>query len=175
MAKSLQKAEHLVRNHPANKELMELGFGCELKDKDEKSKVRYINTVRSYGCEKCEPDEVFIECIGDNMCPQSYDSEAELYKYYKILGKPAHLEHYLRVLEECDNEDYYLDTIGQLCRENKDFEFQPVGIEFNLTTGKPATEKDAEEFIKLIENLTTNLQDIPEKDAEKLCQLLNLE
>ena len=136
---SLEKAEHLVRNHPANKELMELGFGCE---------VEYYSR-RGGGVRKAvilgETDN------GARWIYDIYDKRPNAIagiKIKQVLGKPAHLEHYLRVLGNPTNNQYTVNKKGNL-----HFYCTPsVHIDFNLTTGKPATEKDAEEFIKLIEN-----------------------
>ena len=67
-------------------------------------------------------------------------------------GCKLNLQDYLRVLEEPLGEEGELDFY-YVGRKNTEFcvSFRRVPINFNLTTGKPATEKDAEEFIKLVE------------------------
>lgn len=105
----LQRAEKLVRNHPANKEL--------------KSKTKHLWFEQHDEGEHCS------DCV---------DFESQLYKL-------DHLEHYLKLLET-KMEHYYVDSAGSC--ENK-WSGEKV-CQFNLTTGRPASEKDAEEFIRLI-------------------------
>lgn len=132
----LEKAKQLVRQHPANKDLMELSFGCEVEiDRGE--------------------DKVLIQVNYDKLVKKREATDD--WKVTKILGKPAHLEHYLRVLESVENKgvDYAITHGGRLISAKthgatKDYWDDTTVMVFNLTTGKPATEKDAEEFIKLV-------------------------
>jgi hypothetical protein len=58
----------------------------------------------------------------------------------------CHLEHYLRVLDAkagWNELDMHYDWLKVHCDNS-------VIIKFNLTTGAPATEKDAESFVKLV-------------------------
>jgi hypothetical protein len=57
-----------------------------------------------------------------------------------------HLENYLRVLHDT-NEDFWLETLSGRLDYWSD---KHKVFSFNLTTGAPATEADAEAFIKLI-------------------------
>lgn len=80
----------------------------------------------------------------------SPDSEYSFYKKVTMYHE-AHLEHYLRVcggrcgdvLKDIETDEPVLDIIVG----------SATYIQFNLTTGKPATEKDAEEFIRLVEGV----------------------
>lgn len=138
----LEQAEHLVRNHPANKELMRLENGCEIK----------LDTTGKITTFVCSQDTEQSSRFW--IKSKEYDSPTELSRWgtgFHILGKPAHLEHYLRVLEGLTVKLTLTDTSLWLDRTTLEHG-EEVKIKFNLTTGKPATEKDAEEFIKLIEN-----------------------
>lgn len=137
----LQKAEQLVREHPKNKELMELSVGCELEDKSNEvvcivTKNRYDGTVQ------------IVDWSG-------WFSLGSVNAHFTILGHPAHLEHYLRVL---DNMLYIVDGMGNLYLLKYMMNWKAPRITseplltFNLTTGRPATEGDAKEFIKLVSN-----------------------
>lgn len=126
----LEKAEHIVRNHEANKELMELGFGCEVEYAEEQ--FIYVSDGMAG-----------LATIWNKRCSAIHKRFSEV----KILGKPAHLEHYLGVLpKEASFWFVQLNGTDYLCYQAERKEM----FRFNLTTGKPATEKDAKEFIKLV-------------------------
>jgi hypothetical protein len=78
----------------------------------------------------------------------SPDSEYSFYKKITMYHE-AHLEHYLRVLHEVG---FFLVS-GQGRVHEKDSKGTHERFQMDMSTGKPATEKDAEEFIKLVENV----------------------
>lgn len=126
---ALEKAEQIVREHPVNKELMDI--------------------IRPAG------DQSFFYLVEDNgdHWKGIWDGENEVVgirktttcSHWKNKSNP-HLEHYMMVLGN-----------GISMNNGSEFNWRKNGeeewIRFNLTTGKPATEKDAEEFIKLVENV----------------------
>lgn len=145
----LQKAEQLVREHPSNSELMELSFGCEVEiDRGE--------------------DRVLIQVNYDKLVKKREATDD--WKVAKILGKPAQLQHYLRVLDAPGDTRYEStvlkgdeleismptgEAIHFVDEENDTpgTNYEWATVRFSLTTGRPATEKDAEEYIRLIENV----------------------
>lgn len=138
---NLEKAEHLVRNHPANKELMELGFGCEVRlNKTHDIFLEQYYTNRFEGGEQLAYKFADLGVLPANKVRPGPE----------ILGKPSHLEHYLRVLGEVSGLDYANQGTYFGVYDIKD---DTELLCFNLTTGKPATEKDAEEFIRLVDEI----------------------
>jgi len=136
-----EQADYLVRNHPANKELMELVVGCEVKF--ESGRIKYSGSVlvpkNSRG---------MVECFADNQIVYVANEDK-----FVILGKPPQLQHYLRVLVvhaetlALDIGDGYIQAI--IGEGINDFAYR---VTFNLTTGAPATDEDAEAFINLTRN-----------------------
>lgn len=106
----LQQADHLVRNHPANKELYKPEW---------------------------------------SICSAHQELDADC-KLCQTGWERCHLEHYLRVLEDCCEQLSYVQLNGTRYLSFMANKHPMNTILFNLTTGKPATEKDAEEFIKLV-------------------------
>lgn len=77
-------------------------------------------------------------------------------RYAKIIGHPIHLQHWLKVL--VPNHRFSVNGVGA-CFEEVSFNptdrnqvWREFRFNFNLTTGQPATEADAEAFIKLVQN-----------------------
>jgi hypothetical protein len=140
MATFLQQAETLVRNHPTNSELMER---------------EYVADPRRYAGDTDEC--VCLDGGGQGGCNG----------VHKVLGRKPELQHYLRVLKlvgdtryECivindgmmtisaptGEVEHFIDEENGTPGENYPF----FSITFSLTTGTPATEADAEAFIKLV-------------------------
>lgn len=178
------QAEHLVRKHPANKELMELERNCEYQMKVT-GEVEYWYGERYAGSEgriKAKPDtakrnvHVFerekdwktytVTLVGkdrehiDNRIEKwegrwaivrRYGDGTDQIKYVDVnfLGKPAHLEHYLKVIGGKKPVHFGASESGNVyCILN---DTDKILFAFD-TTGKPATEKDAKEYLKLVQN-----------------------
>lgn len=134
-----EQVDTLVRNHPANKELMELGKGCFITE----NKGMVYEIFKLY-----PPIKIGMEwrrgALTDN-------GQLEDITAWEILGHPPQLQHYLRVL--ATTKRGAMSTVGVLdgrVRDGLGMTPQSYYMTFNLTTGAPATEEDAEAFIKLL-------------------------
>lgn len=145
---SLQKkSEAYVRSKIP--ELMELSFGCEFEMRNSLWKRGLLCRVNDEGT--CAP-------IGDSdggtyELRHLGECEDEGCRIHKILGHPIQLQHWLRVLPY-NNEDSWLEldsgkTLG--ARIGYGIEKEPTDwINFNLTTGQPATEENYQNFCKIV-------------------------
>lgn len=139
----MEYAEHYTRNHKVNSELMELDWSCFVKVKCktmpmfthgkvvDNDRNKYISIM--FGCPSVE------HYVEDHM---RWDIE-------EILGKQAQLQHFLKVLGTFGKAGLFFDgKVGEvwLYRNEKE-EFVCI---FNLSTGRPASEEDAKEYVKLV-------------------------
>lgn len=124
-----QKAEAYVREQLP--ELMELSFGCEVECNVMGKALR----MRVDGC------EVEVNGNGVKIDSDCYDFNV---KEGKIIGHPIQLQHWLRVLGEI-----YVSSL-LTCMVHKDGIFTLLGLQFNLTTGQPATEEDYKAFCEIV-------------------------
>jgi hypothetical protein len=152
----LEQADHLVRNHRLNKELMELGFGCEFIWTDERYEETHYTVTHVIGSTDILDGHQSLsvyakkkdELRPNSICwdtPDDYDDGQTFFDFAKILGKPPQLQHYLRVLAQ-------YETIGKAMVSSDATElvlFSP-NITFSLITGAPATEADARVFCEKI-------------------------
>jgi hypothetical protein len=132
MNKIKEKVEAYVRSQIP--ELMELSFGCEVLLKPHEGEdMDMVNASIS------KPLQILSMC----------DGFAE--RIDKIIGHPIQLQHWLRVLEEnrypgiypsVDVWDGVLTAIS--AEENS------KRVNFNLTTGQPATEADYQAFNDIV-------------------------
>ena len=125
MKTKIEQAEQLVRERVP--ELMELTFGCE--------GVTHGRTwVLTHAGWQCTSESGF-----------------SLIEPRKIIGHKPQLQHYLAVLD--GKKSIAVTQTGQ-CIEpaNTPNGTRPLNLRFNLKTGAPASEIDAEAFINLVTN-----------------------
>ena len=136
------KAEAYVREQrPA---LMELTRGCIL------SKQHYGKEVFGQLLQKTKGN---FENGGDILGVVFWfngrkTALKELVPAYKIIGHPINLQDWLAVLEDAKPGNSYVFQHGSLVYkpENK------IVMDFNLTTGQPATEADYKAFNQIVNN-----------------------
>ena len=147
----LQQADHLVRNHPANKELMEKPDHLSLPVRwdgysyywgEDMTMVADIDTVY-------EGEGFRLRGWGHLQDETKYQENAKYIEEAINSHKQPHLEHYLRVFGNKLITFIARQDVG-LAELSVNYEETETIVRFNLTTGTPATEKDAEEFIKLV-------------------------
>ena len=128
------KAEAFVRE--ARPALMELSFGCE---------------VIVAGIEKdnpgCEHDVVVDDRKDEHgRIGMGYFGHVHPDDFQEIIGHPIKLNDWLAVLEDAKPGNSYVFQHGSLVYkpENK------IVMDFNLTTGQPATEADYKAFNDIV-------------------------
>ncbi len=141
------KAEQYVRSQLP--ELMELSFGCECTEVDGRRAIflgEKVDNGRGFNWPYC-----FLSYIDGEpyTLGQNYAGE--------IIGHPIQLQHWLRVLEKSINGcEAMLSVDGMLyeMRNEKGWDAGQyrhyLGIDFNLTTGQPATEADYQAFCNIV-------------------------
>lgn len=162
MTTYLQQADYLVRHHEVNKELMELGKDC---------RIKYPMPKRYVEADVADNEEMIEATVLGYAMTRSYDDWDEYFEVWNdfneqeslagkydedeiiILGKPPQLQHYLRVLQPCDNKDYSYFLRGEYWLQeynHGDLRDVETMFRFDLTTGAPATEEDAKAFLMLL-------------------------
>jgi len=119
------KAEAWVRSQrPA---LMKLSFGCEVELQ-----------VAPF-----QPNNFVLTPRGTYVIAGYYDVKATVLGEYKIIGHPIQLQDWLAVLGSDYNPHRRIVSFNcDTCSVD--------GVEFNLTTGQPATEADYKTFNDLV-------------------------
>ena len=137
-----QKAEAYVRQQIP--ELMELSFGCEVK--------------RAFGDNIGAICKITGKSLISSLMWKTTDHESvencEMQEsQFEIIGHPIQLQHWLRVFKD-GNMDFCSPAENVLSvRESYGVEKAPTDwINFNLTTGQPATEADFKAFNEIVNN-----------------------
>lgn len=118
-----ERAEAYVRSKCP--ELMELSFGCEVEIDGVKQRVGGGVQLNGDGTER------YFEGCG--CCGGYLDCET------KVIGHPIQLQHWLRVLVPVVYKMHFHGNMYVTVTPEKD---EHPNIQFNLTTGQPATEAD---------------------------------
>ena len=125
------KAEAFVRD--ARPALMELTFGCEVKDTHNQQYYKV--------CNKSVNGDLFVS-HGSLVSNQYRIAEDRII----IIGHPIALHHWLAVLPT----SYELSSNGFL-KEEIDENVWDIIMQFNMDTGQPATEADYASFCAIME------------------------
>lgn len=148
-----QKAEQYVREKCP--ELMELSFGCEVDTVyyDYGSDSDYLARMTIAGTHNGLRNEYVCSYKGESGYVRSFGVGTDHFAITEIIGHPIQLQHWLRVLEE---EGAWLDFLynvgGFHVRRSYGMLKEPTAyVEFNLSTGQPATETDYQAFCEIVE------------------------